>query len=33
MDQDATERDIENLSFEEALSELEALVRRLEEPC
>ena len=31
MDQDAPERDIEDLSFEEALSELETLVRRLED--
>jgi exodeoxyribonuclease VII small subunit len=31
MDRDVPERDIEHLSFEEALSELEALVRRLEE--
>jgi exodeoxyribonuclease VII small subunit len=31
MNQDAPERDIEDLSFEAALSELETLVRRLEE--
>ena len=31
MGQDAPERDIEDLSFEEALSELEGLVRRLED--
>lgn len=31
MNQDAPERDIEDLSFEEALSELETLVRRLED--
>lgn len=31
MERDAPERDIEELSFEEALSELEILVRRLEE--
>jgi exodeoxyribonuclease VII small subunit len=31
MDQDAPERAIEDLSFEEALAELEALVRRLED--
>lgn len=31
MDQDAPERDVDSLSFEEALSELELLVRRLED--